>query len=135
MNDMDARIVVVDDAPDALDMLVELIASNGYAVRGASNGQQALDLVAAYAPHCVLFDVEMPGMDGLALARRLRAVHGNDMVLIAVTGHSPEEEKVAATFNAVDYWFTKPIDLDRLQQVLPPIASADVAPVAERAAP
>jgi DNA-binding response OmpR family regulator len=69
-------------------------------------------------------------MDGLALARRLRAVHGNDIVLIAVTGHSPEEEKVAATFNAVDYWFTKPIDLDRLQQVLPPIAQPNAAGMA-----
>jgi DNA-binding response OmpR family regulator len=126
---MDARIVVVDDAPDALDMLVELIASNGYAVRGASNGQQALELVAAYAPHCVLFDVEMPGMDGLVLARRLRAVHGNDIVLIAVTGHSPEDERVAETFNAVDYWLTKPIDLERLYQVLPPIAQPDAARV------
>jgi CheY-like chemotaxis protein len=124
LTDLDARVVVVDDAQDALDMLVELIACNGYAVRSASSGLQALELVTRFEPHCVVFDIEMPGIDGLDLARRLRAAHGNDLVLIAVTGHSPDNEKVAATFDAVDYWLTKPIDLDRLYQVLPPIEQA-----------
>jgi DNA-binding response OmpR family regulator len=130
LTDLEARIVVVDDAPDALEMLVELIACNGYAVRGASDGAQALELVSQFTPHCVLFDVQMPGMDGLTLARNLRAAHGNDLVLIAVTGHSPDDSRVAETFDAVDYWFTKPIDLDRLHQVLPPIAHPDPAAVA-----
>lgn len=124
---MEARVVVVDDAPDALDMLVELIACNGYAVRGASSGAQALELVSTFAPHCVLLDVQMPGIDGLALAHRLRAEHGNDLVLIAVTGHSPDDERVSATFDAVDYWLTKPIDLARLYQVLPPLPQPNPA--------
>ena len=128
MTDLEARIVVVDDAPDALDMLVELIACNGYAVRGARDGAQAIELVSQFRPHCVLFDIQMPGMDGLALARNLRTAHGDDLVLIAVTGHSPDDERVAATFQAVDYWLTKPIDLSRLHQVLPPLPQPDAVP-------
>lgn len=130
MTDLEARIVVVDDAPDALDMLVELIALNGYAVRGALDGAEAIELVQQFRPHCVLFDVQMPGIDGPALARQLRSAHGNDLVLIAVTGRSPDDAAVSATFDLVDYWLTKPIDLDRLQQVLPPVARADAATVA-----
>lgn len=129
MTDLEARVVVVDDAKDALDLLVELIACNGYHVRGAESGVEALELVEQFAPHCVLFDVQMPGLDGPALAQALRAAHGDELVLIAVTGRSPDDAKVAATFDAVDYWLTKPIDLDRLYQVLPPLAQRDSAAV------
>lgn len=128
MSDLDARVLVVDDTPDALDTMIELVSANGYEVRGASNGAQALRLVPEFEPHCVMFDVQMPGIDGLALARQLRAAHGSELVLIAVSGCSPDDEKVAATFDAVDYWFTKPIDIGLLRQVLPPTARADPAP-------
>jgi DNA-binding response OmpR family regulator len=129
LTSLDARVVVVDDAPDALDMLLELIAANGYEVRGARDGAQALRVVSEFGPHCVLFDVQMPGLDGPALAAALRAAHGNDLVLIAVSGCSPDDEKVAATFDAVDYWLTKPIDIGLLQQVLPPLSRVERAPV------
>jgi PleD family two-component response regulator len=49
------RVVVVDDALDALHAVVNALAMNGYIVRGASDGQEALDMIASFKPHCVYY--------------------------------------------------------------------------------
>src|SRR5437879_3914888 len=65
------EVLIVDDDPDILEALSDILESEGYAVRRARNGQEGLDAVAAQAPRVVLLDLMMPLMDGVELARRL----------------------------------------------------------------
>lgn len=95
----------------------------GYVVATASDGAAALALVDTFEPHCVLLDVRMPGVDGLELARQVRARH-EDVVLIAMSGFGVEDSRVAATFDLVDHYFEKPLNLNAIAKVLEPRRSA-----------
>lgn len=114
----DTRVVVIDDDRDAAETLAAALTENGCQVQSAEDGLSALDLIERFQPHCVLLDIQMPGLDGLTLAHRLRERHGNDIVLVAITGGSPADKTVSATFDLVDHWFTKPIDLRKLMKVV-----------------
>ncbi|MEP7294911.1 MAG: response regulator [Burkholderiales bacterium] len=114
------RVVVVDDLSDLADNLTELLTLEGFDAVAARGGQEAIDLVTTFKPHCMLFDIAMPGIDGLELARRLRKAHGDDLVLIAMTGKHVNEARVADTFALVDHYFAKPLELDQLLRVLDP---------------
>jgi len=66
------RILIVDDDDKILDLLVELLALEGYEVAGARNGSEGLELAFSFEPDVVLSDVVMPVVDGLELCRRLK---------------------------------------------------------------
>ncbi|MEO8312562.1 MAG: response regulator [Caldimonas sp.] len=121
MNEDDVRVVVVDDVVDAAEVLAETLRMSGYTVWIATDGAAALDLVEAQQPHCVLLDIGMPGMDGNELTRTLRTRYGDDIVLIAVTGREHDDERVSDTFARVDHYLQKPVDLDVLRKLLPPV--------------
>ena len=116
----EVRVVVVDDHLDAADMMAAALELEGYVAQVATSGEQALALIETFRPHVVLLDVNMPGMDGRELTRRLRAQYEDEMVLIAVSGSDPHDERVSETFDAVDHYFRKPIDLAALRRLLRP---------------
>ena len=122
MGDSDVRVLVVDDLDDSAQMLAALLSASGYAARTARDGASALTVIEEFAPHCVLMDVKMPGMDGLELAQRLRAAHGDDIVLIAVTGADIDDFAVSQTFVLVDHYLVKPVDIAKLASILPLVA-------------
>src|SRR4051812_25546471 len=70
--DSKATILVVDDEPDVREVLEEYLASHGYAVLSAPNAMAAKEIVAREAVDLALLDINMPGEDGLMLARHLR---------------------------------------------------------------
>jgi len=113
---------VVDDLDDSAQMLAALLSVSGYAARTARDGASALAVTEEFKPHCVLLDVKMPGMDGLELAQRLRAAHGDDIVLIAVTGADIDDFAVSQTFELVDHYLVKPVDIAKLAAILPLVA-------------
>jgi len=117
----EVRVVVVDDHVDGAESLAELLTLNGYCVKTAHDGIEAWTLIEEFQPLCVLFDINMPGMDGAELSKRMRASYGNDVVLIAITGAPEDDLHVAETFARVDYYLQKPIDLAKLQVALPPL--------------
>ena len=121
MSKDDVRIVVVDDVADVADALAGALSVDGYEVRVAHNGAQALSLIDEFKPHCALFDIDMPGIDGSELAARLREKYGDDIVLIAVTGWSEDDERVARTYGRVDHYLRKPVNSAALRKLLPPI--------------
>lgn len=95
---------------------------DGYEVRSAHDGAQALRLIEEYQPHCVLLDVLMPEMDGLELVKTLRERYQDGIVLVAVTGAPNDHPNVSSTFRLVDHYLTKPVDPKRLRKVLEPVA-------------
>lgn len=115
------RVLVVDDVADAADTLACLLEMNGYEVHTAHDGAAALALIARWTPLCVILDIDMPGMDGLELAKHLRAEHGDNVVLIAVTGWNRDDPRVAETFSIVDHYLRKPVDPAVLDKLLPQV--------------
>jgi signal transduction histidine kinase/ActR/RegA family two-component response regulator len=114
------RILVVDDNKDVADSMATLLRVFGHEVRTAYDGPAALDLARMQPPEIVLCDLEMPpGMSGLEVAHRLRQDVGlHNAILVAVSGHSQEEDRrytQEAGFNA---HLIKPVDLDALKSLL-----------------
>src|SRR5437867_1252984 len=66
------RVLIVDDDDKVLDLLIELLAHEGYDVSGARNGSEAFNIAASFEPDVVISDVVMPVVDGLELCRRLK---------------------------------------------------------------
>jgi DNA-binding response OmpR family regulator len=124
MQDQTIRIVVVDDMPDAAHALSVLLQLEGYKVATATTSEAAIVLIEDFQPHAVLLDVNMPGIDGYELSTLLRHRYQDEIVLIAVTGGSPEQSRVASTFDVVDHYFYKPVDAKKLRKLLAMSASA-----------
>jgi CheY-like chemotaxis protein len=119
MENEEVRVVVVDDVKDAAETLAMLLSTDGYSVATALSGEEAILAIEKHSPHCVILDIAMPGIDGYELATLLRHRYNNDIVLIAVTGWSDREARVADTFAVVDHYFQKPVDPNHLRRLLP----------------
>ena len=108
-------ILVVDDSPDSLKFLTDILEETGAEVLVALNGQKALEVVEEVTPDVILMDLLMPGMDGFEACRRIKS--NSDMLhvpVIFMTGLS-ETQHIVEGFQAggVDY-LIKPIDSDEL---------------------
>lgn len=121
MNKEQVRVVVVDDVNDSAETMAALLRLNGYEVRTCADGSEALAAIEQRKPHCVLFDVVMPGIGGDELCSRLRSLYGDDIVLIAVSGFAEGDPRVHASFSLADHYFTKPVDPAALSRLLRPV--------------
>lgn len=113
------RILVVDDNTDAAESLSLLLQMNAHEIRTATNGRDALALVADFTPDIAFLDIGMPGMTGYELAARLRAMPAlARTVIVAVTGWGSEEDQQRARDAGFDYHFTKPIAAETVSRLL-----------------
>lgn len=106
-----ARVLVVDDNQDAATSLGILLASAGYEVETSFDGFAALAAAERFAPDACILDINMPGMDGYELARRLRErSRERPPVLATVTAYGDEAHLGRAADVGFDLHFTKPAD-------------------------
>jgi len=105
-----ATILVVDDLPQNIRLLEAILAPRGYRIATASSGRAALERVAAEPVDLVLLDILMPGMDGYAVCRALRAEPSTSFLPVVMITASGEQEKVAATEAGADDFIQKPFD-------------------------
>lgn len=117
------RVLVVDDSADHAEVLANLFRGAGFEARVAYNGELALSVVHEFEPHCVMLDVHMPYMDGHELAQMLRTHFVDDIVLIGMSGHPPDDAAVAGAIALVDHYFQKPVDFAAIERVLPSLKS------------
>jgi CheY-like chemotaxis protein len=104
-------VLVVDDTPLNLKLLSVLLDTQGYRVRTATTAEEALALLTTYVPRLLLVDIRLPGMDGLALVRELRAAPRlSSLVIVAVTASAMKGDEKAALEAGCDGYVTKPID-------------------------
>jgi CheY-like chemotaxis protein len=128
MSDLDeVRVLVVDDNRDEAQCLAAMLELNGYRVEVAASADAALARVAQFQPQCLMLDIDMPGMDGLELSRRLRDGSRDDLVIIAVSGWGEEDEHLSAGYEHIDYYLRKPVEPARLARVLPPLTRSPPA--------
>ena len=84
----------------------------------ARNGTQAVEFALRGRPHYVLLDIGLPGMDGYAVAKKLRQDCAYPLVIIAVTGYGREEDRRLAREAGIDHHLIKPTELNALMSVL-----------------
>jgi two-component system KDP operon response regulator KdpE len=99
-------ILVVDDEPRMVRFVKMNLDLEGYFTLEANNGYQALEKVRDYNPDLVLLDVEMPGMDGFEILKRIRET--SDAAVIMLTVRSDEEDKIKGLDLGADDYITKP---------------------------
>jgi len=104
-------ILIVDDNVDNLMLTQILLESEGFEVRMAEDAIQAIDLLRSYRPILILMDIQMPGMDGLELTRKLRRdVQFENVMIVALTAYAMRGDEEAARSAGCDGYITKPIN-------------------------
>jgi PAS domain S-box-containing protein len=113
------RILVVDDVADAADSLADFLRLGGNTVHVAHSGRAALELAAKHVPEVVFVDLQMPEIDGLEVARRLRGrSEFGGMVLVAMTGFGQARDRRQTAEAGFDHHLTKPLDPAAVQELL-----------------
>jgi PAS domain S-box-containing protein len=113
------QILIADDNRDAADSLAMLLRMEGHTVTVVHDGRQALASIEAAPPDVALLDIGMPEMDGYEVARRVRIqMRGRPIMLVAVTGWGQAGDKSRALAAGFDMHFTKPIEPQRLMELL-----------------
>jgi two-component system cell cycle response regulator DivK len=118
-------ILIVDDNPQNLKLARVLLASEGYLVRTATHAEEAVRVLDGFCPRLILMDIQLPGMDGLELTRRLKADPlRHDIVIIALTAYAMKGDREKALAAGCDDYVSKPIDTN----ALPRLIAARLAP-------
>ena len=106
------NILVVDDEPQITRVLKTALSSRGYAIRTASDGDEAVQVMKEWSPDLVITDLRMPNMDGLALCRHVRTKSAVPLIVLSVKGE--EKIKVEALDAGADDYVTKPFNMNEL---------------------
>lgn len=113
-------VLVVDDFADTRAMLRQTLEAAGYRVAEARDGEAAVEAARRVCPDLILMDLNMPRLDGLEAARRIRALKGecDGVPIIAVTAFDTYGMRQAALDAGCDDYVTKPLDMDEFGAVL-----------------
>ncbi len=112
---MPAKILVVDDTPQNVKLLADLLTVKGYAVVTAASGREALELVDREQPDLVLLDVVMPEMSGYEVCRKIRDNPATAILpVVMVTALDPAQERIKGLDAGADDFLTKPINQPEL---------------------
>jgi PAS domain S-box-containing protein len=113
------RLLLVDDTPDNLSFLHEVLEPIGFDLRTAENGASGIAVAEEWKPHAVLLDMLMPVMDGYEMARRLREGHsGDEVFILAITASAFEDDRKEALAAGVDAFLRKPFRPEELLGML-----------------
>ena len=123
----EARLLVVDDEPNILELLSASLRFAGFEVATAANGSEALRVADGFDPDLMLLDVMMPGLDGFEVVRRLRQ-DGRQVPVLFLTAKDATEDKITGLTLGGDDYVTKPFSLEeviaRVRAVLRRFAAA-----------
>jgi CheY-like chemotaxis protein len=136
------RVLVVDDCLESRSTLCLLLGLWGYECCEARDGPTALLVASLFRPDVVLLDIDLPGMDGYEVGRRLRAVPGLEMArLMAVADCGPDDQGARDGQTGFSDHLVKPLDPEQLRRVLacrgqvPPAGQGVAAVTSDREAP
>ncbi|HEV8240446.1 MAG TPA: response regulator, partial [Thermoanaerobaculia bacterium] len=109
-------VLVVDDQPENLELVAEILSEEGYRIQLAPDGESALSMVAAEPPDCIVLDVMMPRMDGFEVCRRLKGSRATRFIpVVMLTALSAVDDKVHAFDAGADDFLNKPVHSHELR--------------------
>src|SRR5260221_9555716 len=104
-------VLIVDDTPVNLKLVRVLLSRQGFDVRTANTAEEALEVVQSFQPRLVLADIQLPGMDGLEMTRRLKSDPATSgVIVLALTAFAMKGDEQKAFDAGCDGYITKPID-------------------------
>jgi two-component system, cell cycle response regulator DivK len=116
------KILIVEDSPDNMKLFRTLLALKGHDVIGLGGGEGLLEVIERDSPDLVLMDIQLPGKDGFALLREIRASPYGAVRVIALTAHAMTGDRERALQAGFDGYITKPIEVrnfpDQVQRAL-----------------
>lgn len=122
---MNKAMLIIDDNPQNLKLARVLFTANGYEVRTAEDAEQALQILESFKPVVILMDIQLPGMDGLTLTRRLKSdPHTSRIVIIALTAYAMKGDAARAYAAGCDGYAPKPIDVKTLPDLVARIVAS-----------
>jgi DNA-binding response OmpR family regulator len=131
MNEETGRVLVVEDDADIADVLRRSLRHEGYEVRAAADGVEALDTATEFVPDLVVLDLGLPRLDGVEVCQRLRAA--SDVPILILTARADTQHRVAGLDSGADDYLVKPFErqelLARIRALLrrrPPRGSASI---------
>lgn len=109
------EILIVDDNESNLRLMQAILDIEGYPVKSAMDAEKALRLLQSWQPALILMDIQLPGIDGLELTRRLkRDPRYSGIVIVALTAYAMKGDEDKALDAGCDGYITKPLDTRRL---------------------
>jgi CheY-like chemotaxis protein len=118
-------VLVAEDDPDIRLMIGTMMESRGYRVVQAADGQQTLEVARAERPDIILMDLQLPRLNGFSVARFIRQEeHLRKVPIIVVSAHDPARHRNLALAAGCNAFVTKPIDFDRLEELMARLLSA-----------
>lgn len=121
---MSDRILIVDDNAQNLKLARVILSTAGYEVKTAKDAEEAVETLPAFSPALILMDLQLPGMDGLELTRRLKSDPARAHILIvALTAYAMKGDEEKARAAGCDGYITKPIDTDALPRLVAEVLS------------
>jgi len=113
------ELLIVDDNAINLKLARILLQGEGYTVHTAADAELALRVLGSVKPRIILMDLQLPGMDGLELTRRLKADPATrQIVIIALTASAMKGDEERARASGCDDYVAKPIDIDSLPKLI-----------------
>ena len=109
----EARLLIVDDEPNIVELLSVSLRYAGFEVATAKSGQEAVRVARTYQPDLLVLDVMMPGMDGFDVVRRLRT-DGQRVPVLFLTARDSTEDKISGLTLGGDDYVTKPFSLEEV---------------------
>lgn len=104
------KVLIADDEQDILDMLQYILEKEGYEVKIAKNGPEAIRIAQEFQPRLILLDIMMPQMDGIETCRNMRELDElKDTVIVFLTARSEEYSEIAAFESGANDYIVKPI--------------------------
>jgi CheY-like chemotaxis protein len=108
-------ILVVDDNPANMRLVSFILSAEGYDVRTAADAEEALSQLETSLPRLILMDLQLPGMSGYDLTRKLRTdPRTRDILIVALTAYAMKGDEQKARAAGCDGYLTKPIDTRKL---------------------
>ncbi|MBA3813486.1 MAG: response regulator [Alphaproteobacteria bacterium] len=105
-------ILIVEDNPSNLKLVKILLTVEGYEIQTATNAEEAIELLKTFRPRLILMDLQLPGMDGLELTRKLKSdPKFHKVIIIALTAYAMKRDEEKASAAGCDGYITKPIDV------------------------
>jgi CheY-like chemotaxis protein len=116
------HVLVIEDNRDNLKLISYVLTRHGYTVAAAESGEDGLAMVSQMQPVFIIIDIDLPGIDGLETTRRLRAIPGGDIPVIAITSMAMAGDRERILAAGCSGYFEKPINpltiMDAILKVL-----------------